>query len=192
MKNSSVALSVNLSLPDWIQELEPLFLKAYPSDEDKMSLAILLANTNVEKITGGPFGAAIFDSRSGKVISVGVNRVIPLNNSTAHAEMMAFMMAQHRLQAYRLDDTRHQFVMATSAQPCAMCYGASVWAGIERILIGARRVDVESLTEFDEGPMPRNWIQGLKRRGIRVTRDVLRKEARQVLKRYQENAGLPY
>ena len=73
-----------------------------------------------------------------------------------------------------------------------MCYGASVWAGIERILIGARRVDVETLTEFDEGPMPRNWIQALNRRGIRVTRDVLRKEAREVLKLYQEREGTTY
>ncbi len=157
-----------------------------------MHLAIDLAERNVRDSTGGPFGAAIFDSTTGAVISVGVNRVIPLQNSTAHAEMMAFMLAQQRLGNHRLNATQHHFVMATSAQPCAMCYGASVWAGIDRILIGARREDVESLTDFDEGPMPHNWIEALKKRGISVTRDVLRSEARHVLRAYAETSGTPY
>ena len=157
-----------------------------------MRLAIKLAERNVHENTGGPFGAAIFNSDSGAVISVGVNRVVPLNNSTAHAEMMAFMLAQQRLESFRLDATQHRFVLATSAQPCAMCYGACPWAGIDRLLVGARREDVESLTEFDEGPMPRNWMQGLNRRGIRITRDVLRKEARDVFVDYNRSRGTSY
>ncbi len=157
-----------------------------------MGLAIDLAARNVAEKSGGPFGAAIFDSTSGEVVSVGVNRVVPLCNSTAHAEMMAFMLAQHALQSHRLIATRHQFFMATSAQMCAMCYGASVWAGINHILIGARREDVESLTNFDEGPMPRNWIQALRDRGIAVTRDIMRREACEVLAAYQSATGPLY
>jgi tRNA(Arg) A34 adenosine deaminase TadA len=192
MKPTPVLRAVALSLPDWIPEMEDALSARYTSDNDKMRLAIDLARRNVRGSTGGPFGAAIFDSTNGAVISVGVNRVIPLQNSTAHAEMMAFMLAQQRLGNHRLNATQHRFVMATSAQPCAMCYGASVWAGIDRILIGARREDVESLTEFDEGPMPRNWIEQLQKRGITVTRDVLRAEAREVLREYEEKNGTPY
>ena len=184
--------SVSLSLPDWVRDWESKLDKMYPSDEDKMRLSVELSARNVEAGTGGPFGAAIFNSDTGEVISVGVNRVVPLFNSTAHAEMMAFMLAQHRLQNHRLNAAHHHFVMATSAQPCAMCYGASVWAGINRILIGARREDVESLTEFDEGPMPRNWIKGLRERGISVHRDVLRKEACIVLREYARKTGQIY
>jgi tRNA(Arg) A34 adenosine deaminase TadA len=192
MKPIPVLRAVALSLPDWIQEMEAALSARYTSDEEQMHLAIDLAERNVRDSTGGPFGAAIFDSTTGAVISVGVNRVIPLQNSTAHAEMMAFMLAQQRLGNHRLNATQHHFVMATSAQPCAMCYGASVWAGIDRILIGARREDVESLTDFDEGPMPHNWIEALKKRGISVTRDVLRSEARRVLRAYAETSGTPY
>jgi tRNA(Arg) A34 adenosine deaminase TadA len=192
MDTSGLPTEVQLSLPDWVADLSQDLQKGYPDDEDKMTLALELARRNVIHGTGGPFGAAIFEADSGKVVSVGVNRVIPLCNSTAHAEMMAFMLAQNALGSHRLNATRHQFILATSAQMCAMCFGASVWAGINRILIGARRGDVESLTEFDEGPMPRNWIAGLRDRGISVTRDVLRQEACGVLNLYRERAGRPY
>lgn len=192
MKSQSLPTEISLSLPGWFQASGPDLARPYPGDHEKMGLAIDLAARNVAEKTGGPFGAAIFDSTSGMVVSVGVNRVVPLCNSTAHAEMMAFMLAQHALQSHRLNATRHNFVMATSAQMCAMCYGASVWAGINRILIGARREDVESLTEFDEGPMPRNWIKELQGRGITVTRDIRRREACRVLKAYQASTGPIY
>jgi tRNA(Arg) A34 adenosine deaminase TadA len=180
-------------LPEWVDQLLPdLSSQSYPSDDEKMRLAVELSRKNVEASTGGPFGAAIFEATTGTVISVGVNRVVPLNNSTAHAEMMAFMLAQYRLRRFRLDSGEHDFVMATSAQPCAMCYGACAWAGIHRLIIGARRMDVESLTEFDEGPMPDDWIAKLLERGIRVTRDVLRVEACEVLALYKNKKGTHY
>jgi hypothetical protein len=67
-----------------------------------------------------------------------------------------------------------------------------VWAGIDRLLIGARSEDVESLTEFDEGPLPADWIGELERRGIAVTRDVQREAARDVLRAYGEAGGERY
>ena len=192
MDDRDIKLSVHLSLPDWMPDFISNLKDSYPADSDKMRMVLDLAIRNVEESTGGPFGAAIFDTQSHQVISLGVNRVVPLNNSTAHAEMMAFMLAQQRLQRFRLDIGDLDFVLATSAQPCAMCYGACPWAGISRIIIGARRDDVESLTEFDEGPMPANWIDGLKERGIAVTQDVLRKESRDVFNLYTNKKGTQY
>src|SRR5690606_19114382 len=132
---------------------------------------IELARRNVEARSGGPFGAAIFDDRD-RVVAVGVNRVLPQNCSVAHAEIMAFAMAQQRLQRSRLNEDGRKVVLATSAQPCCQCYGASVWAGIDRLLIGARSEDTESLTEFDEGPLPEDWIGELQRLGIVVAHDL--------------------
>lgn len=166
--------------------------RSYPDDKARMRLAIDLARRNVEQRTGGPFGAAIFAAGSGQLIAVGVNRVVPLNNSTAHAEMMAFMMAQARLGHYRLDGRRERFILATSAQPCAMCYGATPWAGIHRMIIGANKDDVETLTDFDEGPLPADWIGELNRRGIEVVQGVLRDEARAVFQLYREIGGAHY
>ncbi len=192
MDDQDIKLSVHLSLPEWVSGFISDLKNSYPSDEDKMSMVLDLAIHNVEESTGGPFGAAIFDAQSHQVISLGVNRVVPLNNSTAHAEMMAFMLAQQRLQRFRLDTEDHDFVLVTSAQPCAMCYGACPWAGINRVIIGARRDDVETLTEFDEGPMPVDWINGLKERGIAVTQDVLRQESRDVFNLYTNKKGTQY
>lgn len=185
---------VHLTLPGWLHEIEA-GERRFLDDESKVALTIELSARNVDAGSGGPFGAAVF-SGDGKLIAIGVNRVVPQTCSVAHAEMMAFMTAQQRLQLFRLNDPAAQLpgpvVLATSAQPCCMCYGASFWAGIDELLIGARAEDVMELTEFDEGPLPADWIGELERRGIAVRRDILRDTARQVLQNYSAHAGQRY
>ncbi len=186
---------VHLTLPAWVHEAVDT-TRAYASDADKVALAIDLSRRNIEAGTGGPFGAAVFGPDE-RIIAVGVNRVVPHACSVAHAEMMAYMLAQSRTQRKRLnldasDAPVGPISLATSAQPCCQCYGATVWAGIDRLLIGARSEDVEALTEFDEGPLPEDWIGALNARGIEVVRDIGRDAARAVLKAYGEGGGARY
>jgi tRNA(Arg) A34 adenosine deaminase TadA len=182
--------SVELDLPQWLaQEVD--FTAPFPDDESKVALAIRLALANVEHGSGGPFGAAVF-SGAGGLVSIGVNRVIPRSCSIAHAEIVAYALAQASLQRHRLNETGEYYVLATSAQPCCQCYGATVWAGVDELLIGARSEDVEELTEFDEGPLPADWIGELEKRGIRVRRDILRDAARDVFLRYRAAGGVAY
>jgi len=171
-------------MPAWLRHFVD-GTRIYVDDESRVALAIEAAQRNVENATGGPFGAAVFD-QAGRIVSVGVNRVIPLNCSIAHAEIMAYTLAQARLQRFRLNDGGERFVLATSAQPCCQCFGATIWAGVDELLIGARSEDVEELTEFDEGPLPADWVGELERRGITVKRDILRDRARDALARYSE------
>jgi tRNA(Arg) A34 adenosine deaminase TadA len=186
---------VKLSLPDWVfREVDAA--QVYADDEAKVGLAIRLALRNIEEKSGGPFGAAVFTAE-GTLVAAGVNRVVPHNCSVAHAEMMAYMLAQSATGRCRLNDpalgaAAGRFVLATSAQPCCQCYGATVWAGIDELLIGARAEDVEELTEFDEGPLPADWIGELARRGIAVRRDILRERARGVFLRFREIGGENY
>ena len=187
---TNVPTTLRLTLPDWLQRTSEDD-RVYGDDESRVALAIELARRNVENATGGPFGAAVFTG-DGRLVSVGVNRVIPQNCSAAHAEMMAYMLAQARVQRSRLNENGERFVLATSAQPCCQCYGATFWAGIDELLIGARSEDVEELTEFDEGPLPADWIGELESRGIAVRRDILREEARDVFLRYRELGGDRY
>ena len=186
---------VHLTLPAWVHEHVDAD-RTHAGDEAKVALAIELSRLNIESRSGGPFGAAVFGPDD-RIVAVGVNRVLPQQCSLAHAETMAYMLAQQRTQRSRLneleDGTRvGPFTLATSAQPCCQCYGATFWAGVDRLLIGARSEDVESLTEFDEGPLPADWIGELRKRGIEVVRDLNRDDARAVLKQYGELGGTFY
>ena len=186
---------VHLTLPAWVHDAVDT-TRAYASDADKVALAILLSQHNVEAQSGGPFGAAVFGPDD-RVISVGVNRVVPQATSLAHAENMAYMLAQQRTQRPRLnrdadDQPVGPITLATSSQPCCQCYGATVWAGVDRLLIGARAEDVEALTEFDEGPLPADWVGELGKRGIDVVRDIERDAACAVLRMYGERGGANY
>ena len=182
---------VHLTLPAWVHEHVDT-ARAYPGDDDKVALAIELSRHNVEAGSGGPFGAVVFNADDERIVSVGVNRVLPQSCSVAHAETMAYMLAQQRLQRARLnrdldDNVVGRFVLATSSQPCCQCYGATVWAGVDRLLIGARSEDVMALTPFDEGPLPEDWVGELQRRGIEVVRDLQREAACEVLRAYGES-----
>ena len=186
---------VHLTLPAWVHDAVDAS-RAYVGDDEKMALAIQLSRLNVDAQTGGPFGAAVFGPGD-RLVAVGVNRVVPQATSVAHAENMAYMLAQQRTQRARLnrdfdDAPVGPITLATSSQPCCMCYGATVWAGIDRLLIGARAEDVMALTEFDEGPLPQDWVGELNARGIEVVRDLHRVAACEVLRRYGERGGARY
>lgn len=187
-------LSKTLSLPEWI----PSFLKQcegkpFPSDPDKMNLAIELSRLNVLHKTGGPFGSAVFNAETNELIAVGVNRVVPENASMAHGEIMALLMAEEKLKTWSFAlENFPAFTLATNAQPCAMCYGALIWSGIKEILIGARGEDVETLTGFDEGPLHPDWISEAEKRGIAIKRDIKRKEACAILQLYVDKEGKVY
>ena len=184
-----LATSLHLTLPMWVHDHVDA-QRSYPDAESRIALAIQLSRWNIEQGTGGPFGAAVF-SGAGQLVGVGVNRVVPHNCSAAHAEVMALTTSQQRLQRYRLNDSGERFTLASSAQPCAMCYGALIWAGIDELLIAARSDDVQTLAGFDEGPLPADWVGELEIRGIRVQRDLLRDHARDVLRHYGES-GIVY
>lgn len=186
---------VHLTLPAWVHD-DVDTARGYDSDADKVALAIALSRRNVEASSGGPFGAVVFGPDH-RIIAIGVNRVLPHSCSVAHAEMMAYMLAQQRTQRARLNRDEHDMpcgpiTLATSSQPCCQCYGATIWAGIDRLLIGARAEDVMALTEFDEGPLPLDWVGELERRGIAVTRDIERDAACDALRAYSARGGARY
>jgi tRNA(Arg) A34 adenosine deaminase TadA len=183
--------AVAVTLPDWVDQVVD-WERPYAADEDAMRLAIALARENVARGTGGPFGAAVVEQGSGRLVSVGVNRVVPLNNSTLHAEMVAFQFAQARVGAFSLAAPHlPAHTLATSCDPCAMCLGATLWSGVRRVLCGATRDDA-MLLQFDEGPVFASSWAYLKRKGLDVRRGLLREEAVRVFDLYRETGGAVY
>ena len=189
MPENPTAIAVDY--PEWMSEVVD-WSATYATDEGRMRLAIELARQNVLRGTGGPFGAAVFESASGSLVSVGVNSVVRLNNSVLHAEVMAIMLAQHRLGSYTLLGSHlplHEIV--TSCDPCAMCLGAVLWSGLRRMVAGADRADASALN-FDEGPVFPESYAYLESKGVTITRGVLRQDAAAVLELYRRQGGTIY
>ena len=154
-----------------------------------MRLAIRLARENVERRTGGPFGAAVFEAATGRLIAVGVNSVVPANNSVLHAETVALMMAERRLGSFSLAGAGCE--LFASCDPCAMCLGAILWSGVRRLVCAADRADAAAIG-FEEGPVFPESYAYLERRGITIVSGFLAAEARAVLDLYRDAGGIVY
>lgn len=184
--------TVEINLPQWIDAALPDADRSYPTESDRMALVLDLARRNIDADTGGPFAAAIFDMVSGRLVAPGLNRVVPLNCSVAHAETTAIMLAQKILGTYDLGGAGLPAMeLVSSTEPCAMCLGAVVWSGVRRLVCGARDEDARGIG-FDEGPKPADWVAALEQRGIVLVRDVARDRAISVLQHYTEAGGIIY
>ncbi|PIO88913.1 MAG: tRNA-specific adenosine deaminase [Zetaproteobacteria bacterium CG06_land_8_20_14_3_00_59_53] len=179
-------------LPQWLLDRLATETAGFATVGSRMKLVIDLSRLNVGQGTGGPFGAAVFDAGNGTLIAAGVNRVVPLNNSTAHAEMLAIAAAQQKLGCFDLGAKgMPDCELVTSCEPCAMCFGAIPWSGIRRVVCGATAADAQRIG-FDEGPRHPDWVAELEKRGIHVQTGVCRDAAARVLNDYQSAQGVIY
>ena len=179
-------------LPSWVAAFVSERGQVYSTTEARMDLAIALARQNVERGTGGPFGAAVFDREQGALLAPGVNLVVSEQCSVLHAEIVALVLAQQRLGRYDLSAGMGAgYELVSSTEPCAMCLGAAPWAGIRSLVCGARDEDARE-AGFDEGAKPADWVSALADRGIAVQRDVRRVLARAVLLDYAAGGGPIY
>lgn len=191
-------LLVQTSLPDWAiayYENAVKERKEYSTDEEMAKVAIELSANNVTNCTGGPFGCAIFEYdpeiKNSKLFAVGVNRVVPLNNSTLHAEMVAIQFAQKKMKCFSLKEgasREKEYTLVTSCEPCAMCLGGIMWAGVTKIICCATKDDAEAIG-FDEGPVFPESYKHLEKAGMTVRKCVLQKEGAKVLQNYGNSSS---
>jgi tRNA(Arg) A34 adenosine deaminase TadA len=183
-----IALAPSIEMPAWLQEIEQENLgKAMPGDEEKILFAIMLAIENVRRGTGGPFGAAIFELGTHRLIATGINLVAGTGQSWAHAEMTAFANAQNRLGRADLKG----YLLAASCEPCAMCFGATPWSGVEMLIYGARGEAAQNIG-FDEGDKVADWQQSLENRNIKVIGPLPGDRADEPFRLYRELGGVIY
>ncbi len=182
---------IHIDRPPWIDDLLGDWPRVIGDDDTAMGLAIALARENVRQ-GGGPFGALLLETSSGRLVAVGVNRVEESRCSLAHAEMVVMASAQQGLGSYDLSQViPGGCTLVSSTEPCAMCMGAIPWAGIDRLVCGARDEDAAA-AGFDEGDKPADWPGAFARRGIAITRDCRRTEAAAVLLDYARSGGTIY
>lgn len=173
-------MPTTIPLPPWLEHLNSQS-RHFANSREAMVFVVAAAQRNSAD-GGGPFGAAILDSDF-NLVALGVNRVVAAQGSILHAEMLALLLAQQRLGSHDLA-ALGDFTLVTSCAPCAMCLGAIPFAGVRRVICGARGEDAEAIG-FDEGDKPDNWPQKLIDRGIAVELDVERDGAVAVLEGYR-------
>ncbi|HSV10755.1 MAG TPA: nucleoside deaminase [Hanamia sp.] len=78
-----------------------------------------------------PIGAIIVMNE--KIIARGFNQVETLNDSTAHAEIIALTSAFNFLGSKYLPDAS----IYVTIEPCTMCCGALYWSKIGKLIYGA-------------------------------------------------------
>lgn len=178
-------------LPDWVESFVQERAATMPSPEQRMEFVVELSRTNIDRQTGGPFGAAVFDMDSGQLVCPGVNLVTHVNCSLAHAEMVALALAQQAVGHFDLSAQGKRHELVTSTEPCAMCLGAIAWSGVQRVVYGANTEDAERIG-FDEGHKPAQGTFCLRERGIEVIPEILRAEASAVLQHYRDSGGEIY
>lgn len=98
--------------------------------EHFMKLAISEAHKALEK-DEVPIGAILVIQN--KVISKGFNQVEMLNDSTAHAEIIALTSAYSALGTKYLPDA----TLYVTIEPCIMCAGALYWGKVGNVVYGA-------------------------------------------------------
>ena len=174
-----------LSLPAWLVEALPGLPTVLSTLDERMTLVNALAARHYRKGNGGPFAAIVVDATTGALVSVGVNVVLSSGVAGAHAEVMALGLAQRATGTWDLGaDPTRPLELVVNWRPCVMCYGATMWSGVRRLVVAGSGAELEELTGFDEGPMREDWAEQFEARGIAVVQDIGREEALQVFREY--------
>lgn len=111
-----------------------------------------------------PFGAVIIDRETAAVVAEGWNRSD--ENPTWHGEIDA--INHLAASASRTDPAR--LVLYTTAEPCPMCQGAILWAGIGAVVFGSsirflmaigwKQIDIPAKEVVRRGPGWHCEVQG--------------------------------
>jgi tRNA(Arg) A34 adenosine deaminase TadA len=186
-------MEFTLSLPEWAEAELKKLPTHIPTLEGRMREVIRFSRLNFENNTGGPFAAGVFERDTGKLVVIGVNRVVPSNCSSAHAEVMALSLAQHILGTFDLGGAgMPAYQLVVNWRPCVMCYGATFWSGIRSLAIAGSGQEMETITGFDEGPIHPQWEDELAKRGIELINNVLNQESLDVFRAFAASGALVY
>ncbi len=110
------------------------------SDLDYLRQAVGLSSQSVAA-GGFPIGAVIV--KDSQVISTGISNGEQLHDPTSHAETAAIRAACDKLSTRHLDGA----TLYSSLEPCLMCFAASDWARIGRIVYAC---DTKLFPRYDE------------------------------------------
>lgn len=147
-------------------------------NQEFMREAIRLSLENMEKNSGGPFGAVVV--KNGEIVGKWRNQVTSKNDPTAHAEMVAIRDACQNLWTFELNWCE----LYTSCEPCPMCLGAIYWARFDKVYYGNTKEDAADIN-FDDQYIYQELELPIDKRKLSM-QQFLRDEAIKVFQRWSE------
>jgi tRNA(Arg) A34 adenosine deaminase TadA len=107
--------------------------------KDEATLAELVHFTalSFSTVTPVPFGAALVETKTGKLFYRGRNAVMRESDPSAHAETRAVRKACKKLGRPSLVG----YTLYSTCEPCPMCMANALWAGVDRVVFGATIAD---------------------------------------------------
>lgn len=136
----------------------------------------MLAALEIAEKEQTPFGAAI--ALGDQLLATVANRTSKLCDPTAHAELLAIRIASEQLG--KTDLSGH--ILYTTCEPCTMCMGAAIWAGIDTVFFGC---SVEQISrEMDQIDMTAQEVAKKAFYPVRVEGALLEERCLELLKRF--------
>ena len=129
------------------------------NDKDFLKLAVEQAKKSVEK-GGFPAGAVVV--KDGEVVSQAASLGLLINDPTSHAETAAIREACQKLQTIDLLGA----TLYESLESCNMCFSVAYWAGIGKIVFGARKNKEMAEKGYYEGATDIGKLNGENNRKI--------------------------
>jgi tRNA(adenine34) deaminase len=153
---------------------------ANEQDMGFMRMALDQAVKGRETPGGAEVGAVLV--RGGQVICEGFNEGEMRHDPTAHSEMVVIRRACEKLNTTSLERT----TLYCTLQPCGMCTMACLWAGISRIVYGARRSDVHAVYFESRHNDSTDFIRDAFRNDLDIEGGVLAEECSKLYAKPQE------
>ncbi len=104
-----------------------------PLDAERMRSLIAFTMLSMDSPHLTPYGAEIFDTKTGESLMRALNAVGEEHDPSAHGEIHAIRLACAKLQSVRLKG----YTLYTTCEPCPMCMSCCLWAGLDRVVYGA-------------------------------------------------------
>lgn len=151
-------------------------------DEKFIDIAIELSKKAVY-----PYGAIIV--KNGEIIGRSDSDVPVSKTSYSHAELRAIEDAMDHLGGHLCAEGGKDCVIYSSCEPCAMCMGAILYTGIEKLVYGATLEDSKECVN-DILVKAQVVADNCKNRNIEIIKELHREKAVEVLRSFKLNEGI--
>ncbi|HJO91905.1 MAG TPA: nucleoside deaminase [Victivallales bacterium] len=112
-------------------------LISYENHESRMQELINFTRTSFNTSHPSPFGASIYDIKSGNLFAQAYDTVIRTSDPTNHAEMNVIRIATKKLNSLSLQG----YILYSTCEPCPMCMSACIWAELDSVVYGASTIE---------------------------------------------------